>query len=87
MIKPLPPLQKNEEDVSYDVDSLFTNISLKETIDYIIHKICNHKTLHSINDLLTTYTAKETQQKSQQDVLFEALNNFHPNITIEVKLL
>ena len=48
MIKELPPLQKNEEYVSYDVDSLFTNIPLKETIDYIIHKIYNEKFLKPI---------------------------------------
>ena len=28
------------EDVSYAVQSLFTSIPIKETIDYIIHKIC-----------------------------------------------
>ena len=39
MIKALTPLQKNEEHVSYDADSLFTNIPLKETIYYIIHII------------------------------------------------
>ena len=43
MIKALPPLQKNEEFVQYDVDSWFTNILLKETIDYIIHKIYNEE--------------------------------------------
>ena len=48
MIKALPPLQKNEEYVSYDVESLFTNIPLKETIDYIIHKIYNEKLLKPI---------------------------------------
>ena len=48
MIKALPPLQKNEEYVSYDVDSLFRNIPLKETIDYIIHKIFNEKLLKPI---------------------------------------
>ena len=48
MIKALPPLQKNEEYVSYDFESLFTNIPLKETIDYIIHKICNEKLLKPI---------------------------------------
>ena len=40
MLKMLPPLQKDEEYVSYDFDSLFKNISLKEKIGYIIHKIC-----------------------------------------------
>ena len=33
MIKALPPLQKNEGYVSYYVDSLITNILLKETLD------------------------------------------------------
>ena len=41
MIKALPPLQKNGEYVSYDDESLFTKIQLKETIEYIIHKIYN----------------------------------------------
>ena len=27
------------EDVSYDIKSLFTNIPVKETIEYILHKI------------------------------------------------
>ena len=145
MIKVLPPLQKNEEYVSYDVDSLFTNIPLKETIDYIIHKIYNEKflkpickkliqavavqidnTLHDsiqrfykqidgcamggpllviLADIHMVRTENEVvkpmnpsfykrfvddvynkRNKSQQDALFEALNNFHPNkkLTIEV---
>ena len=40
MIQVLPPLQKNEEQyVMYGIDSLFTNIPLKETINYIINNI------------------------------------------------
>ena len=34
-IKPLPPLNDDEEDVSYDVQSLFANILVEETINYI----------------------------------------------------
>ena len=45
MIKALPPLQKNGEYVSYDDESLFTKIQLKETVEYIIHKIYNEKLL------------------------------------------
>ena len=147
MIKPLPPLQKNEEDVLYDVDSLFTNIPLKETIDYIIHKIYNEKFLKRIckklifkrllYKLTTDFTIQFNQpfykqrdgcamggpltvilvgihlvrtenevvkpmnppfykrfvddiyskrNKSQQDVLFEALNNFHPNIKLTIEV-
>ena len=33
------------EDVSYDVESLFTSIPIKETIDYIIHKIYTKKVI------------------------------------------
>ena len=36
MLRDLPQLNNDEENVSYDVDSLFTNIPLKETIDYIL---------------------------------------------------
>ena len=43
MIKRLPPLPDDEEYVSYNVVSLFTNITLDETIDYIIKGIYSHK--------------------------------------------
>ena len=147
MIKALPLLQKNEEYVSYDVDSLFTNIPLKETIDYIIHKIYSDWFLKPIckklilRQLLYKWTTDCTIQfnqrfckqidgcamggplsviladihmvrtenkvikpmnppfyerfvddiyskrnKSQQDVLFETLNNFHPNIKLTIKV-
>ena len=36
MIKNRTPLCPDEEYVSYDVDSLFTNISVEETIEYIL---------------------------------------------------
>ena len=48
MIKRLPPLPDDEEYVSYDVVSLFTNIPLDETIDYIIERIYTHKKLPQI---------------------------------------
>ena len=38
-IKNIPPLQEDEEDVSYDVESLFTNIPINETIDYILDQM------------------------------------------------
>ena len=40
MIKCLPSLLNDEEYVSFDTMSLFTNISLGETIHYIIERIC-----------------------------------------------
>ena len=39
LLKDLPPLKDDEEYVSYDVESLFTNMLLKESIDYILEKI------------------------------------------------
>ena len=44
-----PDLLKNEdtnanyEDVSYDVESLFTSIPVVETIEYILKRICTNK--------------------------------------------
>ena len=35
------PSQEDEEDVSYDVKSLFTNISINEATDYILDQIYN----------------------------------------------
>ena len=32
----LPALQEDEKDVSYDVESLFKNIPIQNTIDYIV---------------------------------------------------
>ena len=44
-IKRLPPLPGDEEYVSYNIVSLFTNIPLDETIDYITESIYIHKKL------------------------------------------
>ena len=53
-IKNIPPLQEDEEDVSYDVESLFTNITINETIDYILdilktidYKLAKKTQMHS----------------------------------------
>ena len=49
ILKVLPPLPKDEEYVSYcDVDTLFMNILLKETVDYFIRKIYKEKLLNPI---------------------------------------
>ena len=48
MIKNQTPLSSDEELVSYDVDSLFTNIPVGKTIDYIIHQIYNKKKVPQI---------------------------------------
>ena len=41
-------LYEDEEDVSYDVESLFTNIPIKDTIDFICEEIYVHKKLEPI---------------------------------------
>ena len=45
MIPHEPPLAPDEEYVSYDVESLFTNIPVHETIDYILDEIYVKKKL------------------------------------------
>ena len=42
------PLSEDEEDVSYDVELLFTNIPIKDTIDFICEEIYVHKKLEPI---------------------------------------
>ena len=39
MLSSIPPLQDDEEDVSYDVEPLFINIPIQETINYIIEQL------------------------------------------------
>ena len=36
------------DNVSYDVESLFTSIPIKETIDFIVHKIYTKKVIEPI---------------------------------------
>ena len=45
MFSSVLPLQDNEEDVSFDIESLFTNIPIEETINYITEQIYVHKKL------------------------------------------
>ena len=42
------PLSENEEDVIYNMESFFTNIPIKETLDFICDEIYNHKKLKPI---------------------------------------
>ena len=48
MLSSIPPLQDDEEDVSYDVGSLLTNTPIQETINYIIEQIYVDKKLTPI---------------------------------------
>ena len=53
MLSSIPPLQGEEEDVSYDVEPLFTNILIQETINYNIEQIYAHKKLTPVCSKLT----------------------------------
>ena len=48
MLSSIPPLQNDEEDVSDDVESLFSNIPIEGTIHYITDQIYVHKKLTRI---------------------------------------
>ena len=48
MLSNLPPLPDDEENISYNVESLFTNIPIKDTIEYIIEQVHARKKLKPI---------------------------------------
>ena len=48
LIQNQPPLSVDEEYVSYDVESLFTNVPVNETITYILDEIYRNKKLPEI---------------------------------------
>ena len=77
MIKSLPPLSDSEEYVSYDVDSLFTNIPLAETIDYILKEIYDEKKLKPIASKLVF---KRLLWKITTDCTFQFNGKFYKQI-------
>ena len=72
-IKDLPPLQEDEEDVSYDVESSFTNIPINETIEYILDQIYNKERLKPICSKLIF---KRLLRKLATEVTFTINKNF-----------
>ena len=42
------PFSEDEQDVSYDVESLFTNISFKDTVDFLWEEIYVQKKLEPV---------------------------------------
>ena len=73
MIKHFPSLPDDEEYVSYDVASLFTNILLDETIDFIIESIYTHKKLLQIRSKLIYCRLLE---KIKKDCMFQLCFKF-----------
>ena len=47
----ISPSQDYKKDVSYDAGSLFINIPIEETINYITEQICIHKKLTLLNEI------------------------------------
>ena len=66
ILKAEPPLETDEEYVSYDVESLFTNILVRETTNYILAEIYDRKKLKPMcselifKHLLLKLTTKNT---------------------------
>ena len=52
MLSNLPPLLYDEEDVTFDVESLFANIPIKDTVEYIVEQIYTNQKLKSISGKL-----------------------------------
>ena len=54
-------LYEDEEDVSYDVESLFTNIPIKDTIDFICGgNICSQETRTNLQKIYIQETTLQT---------------------------
>ena len=77
MIKHLPPLPDDEEYVSYDVVSLFTNIPLDETIDYMKESIYTHKKLPQICSKLVF---RRLLEKITKDCTFQLCFKFYKQV-------
>ncbi|MEO0687351.1 MAG: hypothetical protein AAFY76_20450 [Cyanobacteria bacterium J06649_11] len=77
LIKSLPPLSHDEEYVSYDVDSLFTNIPLEEMINLILDQIYVHKKLKPIASKLVF---KRLLWKITTDCTFQFNGKFYKQI-------
>ena len=76
-IKNILPLQEDEEDVSYYMESLFTNIPINETIDHVLDQMYNKKKLKPICSKLIF---KNLSLKLATEVTFTINNNFfHTN--------
>ena len=69
------PLKPDEEDVSYDVASLFTNMPVEEAIEYILDEIYVKKKLKLLCNPLQKPTCYETiAQKT--DIRLSFLNEW-----------
>ena len=77
MLNNVPVSEEEEEDVSYDVESLFTNIPLKDTIDFICEEIYVHKKLEPI---CKKFIFKKLLYKLTTESTFSATGKFRKQI-------
>ena len=74
LLKNQPTLEPTEEYVSYDVESLFTNVPVRETIDYIIDQIYNK---NKLNPIATKLVFKGLLLKLATESIFIFNNQFY----------
>ena len=77
IIKEQPPLNADEEYVSYDIESLFTNVPLHDTINYILDEIYVKKKLPK---LCTRCVFKNLLLKLTSESTFMFNDNFYRQI-------
>ena len=70
-------LKENEEDISYDVTSLFTNVPIDDTIDYILREIYDKGRLKQICSKLIM---KRLLKKLTSDCLFTFDNKLYKQV-------
>ena len=73
LIKELPPLKEDEGDVSYDIESLFTNIPINDTIDYILDQIYVQ---HKLKPICSKLILKRLLIKLSTEVTFTFNSKF-----------
>ena len=73
MIKELPPLQEDKEDVSYEIESLFTNIPINDTIHYILQQIYVQ---HKLKPICSKLILKHLLIKLSAEVTFTFNSKF-----------
>ena len=80
------PVLDEDEYVSCHVDSLFTNISAQEKMDYIICQITQKTSFTNLQYKRYVDDIYSHQKKNCTDQLYHELNNYHPNINLTIKI-
>ena len=73
MIKEFPPLKEDVEDVSYDIEFLFTNIPTNDTNDYILDQTYPQ---HKLKPICSKLIFKPLLIRLSKEVAFTLNSNF-----------